>query len=440
MAGRSNLKLWVVPGGQASADTKPSPGADESVGLFLRLLRERDGLSLADAAERVRIREAYVAAIEDDRFDALPGRAYAVGFVRAYAEALGADVESTARAASREIARLPEPKLQVRKPEADRESRIAPFAAATICLALAGYVYWYFDNSRDRFESAVETLARVDAPNFIETALNGERQPEPYRPFPDAQAPQTQTASAPSLTSDAPVGPATTPAEPVAAAESAGAVDLAGGENKTERLATETPALTRAPSLDPTPVAGPDVAPTFGTAGDDAENPPRQPAGTTLDGRQAAAALPPLQALAADLPDPRLIRPEPPQARSIPSPGPAMAAAPDLTRISPAQAHAAAPDATAPAPSPASEVTLYALADTWIEIKSKSTGKVMFSRVLRQGESVPAPDRHGLVMTVGNAGGLEIRVDGAVAPALGDHGQVVREIDLDATALADRAE
>lgn len=439
MAVRSNLKLWVVPGGQGSADAKSSPGPDESVGLFLRLLRERDGLSLADAAERVRIREAYVAAIEDDRFDALPGRAYAIGFVRAYAEALGADVEATARAASREIARLPEPKLQVRKPEADRESRIAPFAAATICLALAGYVYWYFDNSRDRFESAVETLARVDAPNFIETARNGERQPAPYRPFPDAQAPQTQTASAPSpspgLVSDVPAPPLTAPSsttpstEPVANTPSADAVGLARNDGMEERATPPT-----LPTLDPTPVAGPDVAPSFGAA-----DAPSQPQTPTFDGRQAAAALPPLQALAADLPDPRLIRPAPPQVRSIPSPGPAMAAAPDLTRISPAQAHAAAPD-TELAPTPASEVTLFALADTWIEIKSKSTGKVMFSRVLRQGESVPAPDRHGLVMTVGNAGGLEIRIDGAAAPALGDHGQVVREIDLDAAALATRAE
>ena len=89
-----------------------------------------------------------------------------------------------------------------------------------------------------------------------------------------------------------------------------------------------------------------------------------------------------------------------------------------------------------PAPPPApGEVILRAVADTWVQIKSTKTGKVLFSRVLRVGETYPAPDRQGLRMTVGNAGGLEILVDGTIAPSLGAHGEVVRDVDLSGPGL-----
>ena len=102
----------------------------------------------------------------------------------------------------------------------------------------------------------------------------------------------------------------------------------------------------------------------------------------------------------------------------------------------PQPSYVAAPAGTEESPPPApGRVVLTALADTWLQIRAASTGKVLFSRVLREGESLPAPDRQGLQMTVGNAGGLEIRVDGQLAPALGSHGQVVRDIDLEGDRL-----
>ena len=98
-------------------------------------------------------------------------------------------------------------------------------------------------------------------------------------------------------------------------------------------------------------------------------------------------------------------------------------------KANPGAAHAATP------PHAAGLVVLHAVDDTWIEIKSVKTGRVMFSRVLRQGERYSAPDRRGLVMTTGNAGGLEIRVDGRTAPSLGGHGKVVRDVRLEGRAL-----
>ena len=57
----------------------------------------RQGLDLSDCAAATRIRERYLVAIEDDRFESLPDPAYVNGFVRAYAAHLGVPVEGPER-------------------------------------------------------------------------------------------------------------------------------------------------------------------------------------------------------------------------------------------------------------------------------------------------------------------------------------------------------
>jgi cytoskeletal protein RodZ len=57
----------------------------------------RQGLDLADCAAATRIRERYLVAIEDDRFESLPDPAYVNGFIRAYAAHLGVQVEGPER-------------------------------------------------------------------------------------------------------------------------------------------------------------------------------------------------------------------------------------------------------------------------------------------------------------------------------------------------------
>jgi cytoskeletal protein RodZ len=57
----------------------------------------RQGLDLADCAAATRIRERYLIAIEDGRFESLPGPAYVSGFIRAYAAHLGVTVDGPER-------------------------------------------------------------------------------------------------------------------------------------------------------------------------------------------------------------------------------------------------------------------------------------------------------------------------------------------------------
>jgi cytoskeletal protein RodZ len=63
------------------------------IGASLTAARESQGFGLADAERLTRLREKYLRALEEDRFEALPGHAYARAFLRGYAEALCLDAD-----------------------------------------------------------------------------------------------------------------------------------------------------------------------------------------------------------------------------------------------------------------------------------------------------------------------------------------------------------
>jgi hypothetical protein len=63
------------------------------IGSSLRDARTRRGLELSQVEHDTRIRPRYLQALEDERFDLLPGEAYAKGFLRTYADFLGLEGE-----------------------------------------------------------------------------------------------------------------------------------------------------------------------------------------------------------------------------------------------------------------------------------------------------------------------------------------------------------
>ena len=76
-----------------------------------------------------------------------------------------------------------------------------------------------------------------------------------------------------------------------------------------------------------------------------------------------------------------------------------------------------------------------AIEDVWLEIRD-GNGKPVFSRVLKTSEEywVPA-DEDGYAMTTGNAGGLQMIVDGVPMSPMGKTGEVRRNIALNPAAL-----
>lgn len=83
-------------------------GKADSLGGILRAARAARGEDLKAASRVTKIRVEYLEALEAGAIDSLPGRTYALGFLRAYAEFLGLDVaDCTARFKAENVAAAP---------------------------------------------------------------------------------------------------------------------------------------------------------------------------------------------------------------------------------------------------------------------------------------------------------------------------------------------
>ena len=85
-------------------------------------------------------------------------------------------------------------------------------------------------------------------------------------------------------------------------------------------------------------------------------------------------------------------------------------------------------------PGTAGRIEIRATADCWVQVRAPDQS-IVFSRVLKSGETYRVPGRSGLVMRTGNAGALTIVVDGKPVPSLGSLGTLRRNVVLDPAAL-----
>jgi cytoskeleton protein RodZ len=78
-------------------ETTLQESGGQTAGHRLRQARKEQGLTLEEGARVTRVSRAYLAALEEDRYEKLPSEAYARGFLRIYARYLGfgeKDIES----------------------------------------------------------------------------------------------------------------------------------------------------------------------------------------------------------------------------------------------------------------------------------------------------------------------------------------------------------
>jgi len=76
----------------------------ESVGAALMCARVASNLSIADLAERTKVSSRFLHALEQDDFSVFVGRVYIVGFAKAYAKAVGLDIDGVVSSLSRQLA------------------------------------------------------------------------------------------------------------------------------------------------------------------------------------------------------------------------------------------------------------------------------------------------------------------------------------------------
>jgi cytoskeleton protein RodZ len=97
----------------------------------------------------------------------------------------------------------------------------------------------------------------------------------------------------------------------------------------------------------------------------------------------------------------------------------------------------AAPAITASGTAEMTRVAIHAVDNSWIQIRDPA-GNAVFAGILHAGETYQVPDQPGYTMTAGNAGGIELSVDNVPRPVLGEVGQVIHNVPLDAARIAGR--
>jgi cytoskeletal protein RodZ len=384
-------KTIVADGAMSVPAASPS-----AVGGLLRAARLRQGLTVQDVSVALRIRRAYLDAIEDGRLAALPAPAYAIGFVKTYAAALGLDQEEIARRWRDEtgnaVARKPE--LSFPAPVPERGIPAGALIVVSVILAAGIYGGWfYLSGTGQRMADLVpplpERLAR------IETA------PQPASPPPALPRPSSILPGAAQLGAPAAVTAPATVAAPSAPAPLAPAA---------------VPAASAPPAAPAAPLAVDVPAPQQAVAEAPRIVLPQSGPWPTGPAVTADSLLPP-----------RPAAPNPTSANASPLTPPPGAAAPASPPAEPPAASFGAADD--------SRVVLRARADSWIQVRERSGGAVLFNRVLRPGETYRVPMRPGLLLTTGNAGGLEVVLDGDALPTLGQQGVVRRDLPLEPDAL-----
>lgn len=120
--------------------------AGHAVGRLLRDQRESRGLSIGDIEKRLRIRCHYVEALEQGRFDLLPGAAYIPAFLRAYACHVGLDPEKvlTAYHLSGSIPIERPVALPADFPLAEKRAPIGLAVLTVLLVVAAGYGVWHY--------------------------------------------------------------------------------------------------------------------------------------------------------------------------------------------------------------------------------------------------------------------------------------------------------
>ncbi len=153
------------------------PAGPTELGKLLCATRMRLGKDLQRIADILHIRYNYLVAIEDGRYEDLPGQAYAIGFVRAYADHLGLDGDEIVRRYKEESAGVKHRSaFEFQMPTSDSALPSGTLLLIAVVAGMLIYGVWYSIAGSDR--SAVELiqevpdrLASIADPNTIEAAL-----------------------------------------------------------------------------------------------------------------------------------------------------------------------------------------------------------------------------------------------------------------------------
>ena len=378
-----------------------------SVGSLLRASRMKLELDLRDVAETLNIRFIYLEAIEDGRYEDLPGAVYVVGFIRSYADYLGLDSEEVVRSYKNEESSQ-SGKTELIFPVPIPQSSIPGGAVMLIgvVVSLLVYVGWYTSTTKDgplsglvsdvperlnefneKTNSLVE-LKSVEKNNTVNlNNRNGKKEEK------STEINQSKPTALPQSGSD---------------------------QKKVVNKFVEESANDNASIVsqkEPTKINKQET--TESIVEDDQKNKP-----PVTEAVQTASA---------DELAPKIKKEVMTQETGIVKPqinlDNAAASVQSANLID--DEDSTSNENKIDNNSDGSRILVKALKNSWIQVRDNKAKKLLLTKLLRAGDSYSVPNQPDLVLLTGNAGALEILVDGKSVPGLGPPGTIRKNVILD---------
>lgn len=391
------------------------------IGTQLKTARHEHGFRLSDVARELRISGDYLKLLESGEFDQLPAPTYVSGFLRSYGKFVGLD---GAELASRFYALQDHAssKMDYKLPAtAAPPQRSAP-AVASLCVVLAIGVYggWYWFSGPKTLDATVESeLAAVELdssrPGMMEKNATTEAFEINSVTTAGMQPDEAETGLAPSidtapaaadrlLAADAPSAPGTT-------VQSVSPATLTQPDSSAADDTVQTGAVDTA-SVATKPAVEADTA----TAAV-SERSADAPQTTEMASRGTSASVISDGAISGSA-----------NSGSVTS---------DRSVMSDDTLPAGRGAAVATMRDPAQEITIRAIASSWVEIV-RGDGTTVLKKLMRAGDSYIVDDSSGLYLSTGNAGGIEILSGENEIITIGSVGEIVRDLPLAKNRLRDR--
>ena len=401
-----------------------------AIGADLNAARLETGMQLQELAQLVRISRHHLKNLESGDFDLLPGSTYVSGYIRTYSREVGLDPEVMTqryRVLLTDREAKPSYSFPVDRQQPQRSG--AMMASIMVIFAGLGYGGWYAAGKPDLVaallgEAPQETAAApqvettaTESDNLIiqasEQELAGADQLDSLPATDTGEAtiknvaetliPEEQEDGETAVASATPqtVAPQTVAPDPATTVTELGAQTekLASVASETQTV-TETPAVTTSLSDVDT------LAATTAPSADEAIAQPEEEVVAVADTGTPAAAV------AEDAASSDDIAASPGDENSLASTGVAYA----RQRV------------------PELEITVRATSISWIEI-IRNDGEEVMAKLMREGEVYVVDSRDRLYLSTGNAGGVELVFHDGAVQSVGESGEILRDLPLDADRL-----
>jgi cytoskeleton protein RodZ len=235
-----------------------SDGPPETVGQELRAARLRRGDEIAQVSRALKIRKDHLEALEEDRLEDLPGKTYAIGFVRSYARHLGLDSAQYVERFKQEISGRPDEQAREPAPIHQDDSRRLPQGwrlIAGMVIVLLGVGVWHLLSPGGDANQPVPPAPVLNPPKVAAAPP-----PQPIVPPEQSATPSPATDSVPPADPSEQTATAT---PPPAAGPTTPATQAARGQAAMS-APTIAPATTPAPSPEAEAAAAPEGGRTYG--------------------------------------------------------------------------------------------------------------------------------------------------------------------------------